>query len=224
VRQQLLPIELNLEMLFNNWQQTQSTQPVLNTLQKDTNTQIIYLFGAKGLGKTHLLQATVHQSLELDKKTIYLDLKKDIDSEIWQQLETFDVICLDNIDNLNTEQQVLLFNLYNKVVVNKLRLIVSAKVSPKNLNYNLVDLKTRLSLSLIFALAPYNDDDLKNILYAKVKEQKLLINDNIFNYLLNTFERDLSHLLIIIEKIKHYAIETKQKVSLPLVKKVTTSV
>jgi DnaA family protein len=224
VRQQLLPIELNLEMLFDNWQQTQSTQPVLNTLQKDTNTQIIYLFGAKGLGKTHLLQATVHQSLELDKKTIYLDLKKDIDSEIWQQLETFDVICLDNIDNLNTEQQVLLFNLYNKVVVNKLRLIVSAKVSPKNLNYNLVDLKTRLSLSLIFALAPYNDDDLKNILYAKVKEQKLLINDNIFNYLLNTFERDLSHLLIIIEKIKHYAIETKQKVSLPLVKKVTTSV
>jgi DnaA family protein len=211
-------------MLFDNWQQTQNTLPILNALQKDTNAQIIYLVGSNGLGKTHLLQAMVHHSLELDKKTIYLDLKKDIDSAIWQQLETLDIICLDNIDNLNAEQQHLLFNLYNKVVVNKLRLIVSAKVSPKNLDYDLVDLKTRLSLSLVFALTPYNDNDLKNILYAKVKEQKLLINDNIFNYLLNTFERDLSQLLVIIEKIKHYAIETKQKVSLPLVKKVTASV
>ena len=224
MRQQLLPISLNIEMLFDNWQTTKSTQTLLHTLQQTTTSQVIYLYGEKGLGKTHLLQAVVHQALSNKKETIYLDFNKSIPDDIWQKLDTLEVICLDNIDNLNEEQQYFLFELYNKVKTKHLRLILTAQVTPNHLNYALVDLKTRLNLSLIFSLSRYEDEDLKIILIAKIKEQKLLINDNIFNYLLNTFDRDLSHLLTVIEKIKCYVIENKQKVSLPLVKKITSLV
>lgn len=220
MKQQLLPVSLNVEMLFENWQITQNTQTLFHTLQKTTTPQVIYLYGATGLGKTHLLQAIVHQALNNNQNTIYLDLQHSLKTDSWQQLDSLDIICLDNIDTLDLAQQHLLFALYNKVKTHHLCLIVSAKVPPNLLNYGLIDLKTRLNLSLVFCLTPYNDEDLKMILIANIKEQNLLINDNIFNYLLKTCDRDLSHLLKTIEKIKLYVMENKQKISLPLVKKI----
>ncbi len=84
----------------------------------DTAT-FVYLYGTKGVGKTHLVKAIINRALSLNVEAIQLNLSDWIDfqpSAILNELETYDIICIDDIDSVasHPDWEAELFSLYNR--------------------------------------------------------------------------------------------------------------
>ncbi len=217
-----LPIKISTHMTFANYIEFANSQIVqlLKQELKNNTTNFIYLWGNSSSGKTHLLQASALAAIDNNKKVAYLDFNKPIVDINLLDMINFDLICLDNIDNLNDKEQRELFELYNKVKLSTSKLIVSAKRPPKELEFSINDIKTRLSFALTFHLKNPNDEEKKIILEKKATAKGLIIKNNIYKYLLNNQNRDLKFLLKIIDKIDKKSIQEKKPITLNLLKQV----
>ncbi|SFV69000.1 DnaA regulatory inactivator Hda (Homologous to DnaA) [hydrothermal vent metagenome] len=218
--QQQLPIQLNCDFLFDNWQQTE-TNATIYELLRSLNFQVVYCYSKKTLGKTHLLQSVTQYALKKKLTTVYLDFKTSLDDNILDNFFEYDLLCLDNIQRLSQTQQYSLFELYNK---NRAKLVLSSDCQPQQLDYVFKDVKTRLSRANVFELCSYSDEELKNILKRKAQIKSLNIEDNIYDYLLKWTKRDLGNLLNIMDKAESIcAIRKLKKVSINLLKEIITS-
>ena len=219
MKQLPLPFPLNADMTFANWSATTKHQALLKLLQQhgDKN-RLIYLYGSGGVGKTHLLQATIQQALSLHHKALYLDCGKPLPADALTYATTLDCLATDNIDRINGETQKALFELYNKTKQRQLKWLISSQVLPQKLKFTFKDLMTRLSQAFIFHLEPYSDQECGAILKQKSEEKGMLVHHSIYNYLLKHQPRDLTSLLQTLEKIERLALQKQKKISLHLVK------
>ena len=66
-----LPISLNTSMLLESFVANKELLRLINQLFLDENSSEVFIYGASGQGKTHVLQGAVLKALELDKNAIY---------------------------------------------------------------------------------------------------------------------------------------------------------
>ena len=221
MNQMNLPFILDSKMLLNNFVNGKNRQVVefLYQLLNYKSSSIVYIYGPKSCGKTHLLQGCTFAALERDLKTVYIDLLQEVPAQIFVGLEENDLICIDNIDSLDKNQQHELFNLYNLSRTYNFKLIVSG-VLPTNELMLLKDLKTRLSLATIFSMTAPDDDIKKEIIQKQVKDRNLIIDPNIYDYLFKHYSRDLERLLSFINKLEEVSLQKKNNITIPLIKRV----
>ncbi len=216
-----LPFALNAKMLWRNFRGDNNQQIIafLAALFKQQTSAVVYLYGAKSSGKTHLLQGCAFEALERSLRVVYLDFEEEIPNGILNGLEDNDWVCIDNVDCLNTDQQQELFDLYNRVANTSTKLVVSGAVLPGELTL-LKDLKTRLSLATIFCLETLNDKSKKDIIQQQVDDRNLKVDRKIYDYLFKYYSRDLTDLLSAIDQLDKASLQQKNKISIPLVKQV----
>ena len=121
--------------------------------------QLTYLWGASGVGCTHLLQAMCYQADRTGQTAVYLPLREGLTltPAALAGLETLTWVCLDDIDAIagdpNWERAV--FHLYNRLYEQAHRLVVTAKMSPSEIPIQLPDLKSRLISGVTFSTARF---------------------------------------------------------------------
>ena len=101
---------------------------VLKSWSSGRGSKIIYLWGESSVGKTHLL----HSALKMvSERSIYIPLKEveGLEPSLFSGLAEVGVLALDDVDSISgkIEFEESLFNLFNLVVSNGARLILSAK-------------------------------------------------------------------------------------------------
>ena len=171
-----LEVRLRDDATLDNFLALPKVQPLVGALQTQldpTGESVIYLYGPAGTGKSHLLQASCHES---GAETIYLplsDLRQYAARDVLQGVENLDRICIDDIHvvlgDANWEQA--LFNLYNDARQRGCRLIVAADAAPRALTVNLEDLRSRLSWGIVFQLAQPEDHDKEAILQFRASRR-----------------------------------------------------
>jgi len=216
-----LPLALNTKMLWRNFSGDKNQQLIefLTNLSSQSSASVVYVYGDKSSGKTHLLQGCAFEALEQSLGVVYLDFAREMPDGILNGLEDNDWICIDNVHCLDENQQQELFDLYNRATHTSVKLIVSGPALPGELTL-LKDLKTRLSLATIFCLESLDDKSKKDIIQQQMNERNLKIDRKIYDYLFKYHSRDLTDLLSAIDQLDEASLQQKNNITIPLIKQV----
>ncbi len=186
--------------------------------------QQLYLWGDKGLGKSHLLQACCQHAHQLALSAFYLPLPPDSlpAPEILQGLEAFDLVCIDNIEYCagNNAWELALFNFYNAHRQNNHHLVISAHCPPNYLAFQLPDLKTRMSWGLTLKLQALSDAESIMALICKAKYLGFEISPKVGDFLLKHYARDQHALWDLLPKLEQATLVAKRKLTIPFLKQV----
>ena len=197
----------------------------LVSILKDTNfSDDLFIYGTKESGKTFLLQALCNSYSSMSKSSLYIPLNKVMNYgvEIFESLENMNLVCVDGIEEAisKIEWEKAIFNLINKALISKSRLILSSSQDLKSLNFTLPDLESRIRKIQSFELYPINDKDIFDALKYISKLTSINLGDKEAKYLLTYSQRNISNLVQILESLDQLSMEMKRKITIPLIKEV----
>ena len=197
----------------------------LVSLLKDSDfSDDLFIYGTKQSGKTFLLQAMCNSYSSMYKSSLYIPLKKVINYgvEIFESLENIDLICIDGIEQVisKIEWEKEIFNLINKALISKSRLILTSSKDIKSLNFSLPDLESRIKKIECYELYPIDDKDIIDALKYISKFKSINLGDKEVKYLVTYSQRDISNLIQILESLDQLSMEMKRKITIPLIKEV----
>jgi len=183
-----------------------------------------YLWGAEGLGKTHLLQALCNQVGSKSVDCIYLPLPELLQygPEVLQGLENMKLVCLDDVDCLigNKQWQIGIFHLFNKLRDRGHCLVVSSNESSLQIPLELADLKSRFSWGLTFKLESLSEQDARDLLIDNAHKRGLEMTDEVADYIVSRARRSASELLSTLDQLDLASLSAKRKLTRPFVKEI----
>jgi len=183
----------------------------------------IYLWGAEGVGRSHLLQACCHE-FNPTASAVYLDLNEygHFNPEILEGLDQVDLICLDNINAVlnNALWEEALLHLYNRIRDQNHRFIVSGNHSPTGLPCHLEDLRSRLAWGLSFQVKSLSDSQKLTALIIRAKNRGLILPETVAQYLLHHRSRNLNELFNILNCLEKATLVEQRRITIPFVKSV----
>lgn len=184
-----------------------------------------YLWGIPGIGKTHLMQAAyTAQNNKNNQSAAYLPLSdiQNISPTVLQELKSFSLVCLDDVHTIcqNGAWEEALFHLYNQLDANHSHLVLSSFTPPNQLNIKLPDLKSRIGASFIMEMKPLSDPEKLVVLKNKAESRKFNLPDNVLEFLINHFPRDMNQLVNILNQLDKASLIEKRAITIPFVKRV----
>lgn len=184
----------------------------------------IFLWGQSGLGKSHLLQACCHEAQKLGLPNFYFDLGLAAGScvQLFADLEACELVCLDNAEAIAgfPDREQALFNFFNRHRDLGHKLILSAGVSPKELNIQLPDLKTRLNWGLSLKIRTPDDEGRIAALIYKARRMGLEISPQAGRFLLNRADRDMASLWRLLDRLDQASLSAQRKLTIPFLKQI----
>jgi len=158
--------------------------------------RFIYLWGAPGSGKSHLLQACNDLALA----------------------RNLPLSVVDNVNALDEEAQIELFNYFNQLRASGGILITSGNAAPTQMGLR-DDLATRLAWGLVYQLHPLSDEEKAKALKTHAKERGMKLPDEVVDYCLRYLRRDLPTLMAVLNALDQWSLTEKKPVTVPLLKK-----
>ena len=166
------------------------------TLNGNADVHFIYLWGAQGSGKSHLLQACKRLT---DEKNLSLQIA-------------------DDVNKLDEEAQIALFNHFNQLRASGGMLITSGNAAPTQMGLR-DDLATRLAWGLVYQLHPLTDEEKARALKTHAKERGIKLPDEVVDYCLRYLRRYLPTLMAVLDALDVWSLTEKKPVTVPMLKK-----
>ena len=183
-----------------------------------------YLWGARGVGKSHCLQAACSGSLGYGKTAAYIPLRQLTQPEptLLQGLESLSLVCLDDIDLVGGKQEweVPLFNLFNALKDSRACLLLSASKNVDQLGLSLADLVSRLKWGLNLRLQELSDSEKLQALALRCQQRGIELPADSSQYLLNHYQRQMNQLYELLEQLIQEAIQAKRRLTIPFIKEI----
>ena len=213
-----LPISLNTSMLLESFVANQELLRSINQLFLDEKSSEVFIYGASGQGKTHILQGAVLKALEMDKNAVYIDCSESFPEHILDLVDQLDFISFDNVHLISSKNQEVFFDLYNRARQTQVFILVGADSLPSDLEV-MRDIKTRLSLAAVYKLEELNDELIMSVIDSQMSQRNLSVNSNVYEYLFKNYSRDLKLLLSTLNDLDKASLQSKKPISIPFVKK-----
>ena len=184
----------------------------------------LFLSGPQGSGKSHLLNALCHAARENGLAAFYIALKRlpEEAAASLEGLQVLDLVCVDDLDAVagNPVWENALFACFNEVRAAHGRLLVSSCQSLASLELCLPDLASRLAWGVRQNLRLPDDDGKLQILQQRARTLRIDLPEDVQNYLLKHSKRDMSSLLLALERLKDAAFVSKRKITVPLAREI----
>jgi len=81
------------------------------------------------------------------------------------------------------------------------------------------DLRTRLGWGHVFAIQPLAEEQTRAALRREADRRGLFFSDDVMDYLLTRFARDLKHLMALLDRLDEFSLATKRAITVPLLKR-----
>ena len=98
------------------------------------------------------------------------------------------------------------------------RLLIAASTSPRELPVKLADLKSRLTLALIFQMRPLSDEDKLRALQLRASRRGLHLTDEVGHFILTRGTRSMSALFDLLEQLDQASLQAQRKLTIPFLK------
>ncbi len=185
----------------------------------------MFIFGAAGTGKSHLMQAAVQAASRAGQSAALLDdeslradgramlsgvehvrlLAIDTPRQAWRDHASC-VAMLRCLDHRRRERRPTLF---------------TADAPPARLDCALPDLRTRLSALPVYGLRDLDDIHRANLLELRVRERGMELGRELSNFLLSRLPRDIPSLLAAIDRLDAASLSAKRRrLTVPFAQKV----
>lgn len=172
--------------------------------------RFIYLWGAAGCGKTHLLRALANSGAAR-----YVAAAANADS--FTYAPGIQLYLLDDCDQLAPPNQIHAFALFNQVRENNALLVTAGTLPPAQLALR-EDLRTRLGWGLVYQLHGLSDHEKIAALTLAAANRGLSLAPGVLPYLITHFRRDMRSLSAMLDALDRYSLETQRPITLPLLR------
>ncbi len=184
----------------------------------------VFLSGAEGSGKTHLLNALCVETRERGARAFYLALKrlpKDAIASL-QGLEQLDLVCVDDLHAVagDRDWEEALFHCFNRIREANGRLLVTSRERLSALGLGLPDLASRLAWGLRLQLQPLADGDKMAVIRLHSDALGLSLPEEVQAYLLKHHDRSMAALIQTVERLHEAALTVKRRITVPLAREV----
>ena len=169
----------------------------------------LFIYGSTGFGKTHLIQSIGNgikkqypgkkvQYVSSEKfATDYVNsLQNNRVNEFKEKYRKYDVIIMDDIQFLvgKEKTQEELFHLYNALYENNKQIVFSSDKHPNYINGLEDRLKSRFGSGMIVEITMPDFESRLAILREKLKQQQVIIPDEIVSYVAETIQASIREL------------------------------
>lgn len=222
-RQQLpLPFAAPKKQTFANFLGSANDE-VIRLLSKPQNGfAFVWLYGEKGVGKSHLLQAAVDAQRGFGRRCRVVDLSVEAlpDSE-----DGIEVLAMDHLQaaRLDDQAQRTLVAWYQALSISGGWLIVSGDASPLADSWPLPDLASRLKSAQTFHVQPLNEEEVRALLTRRARERGLILPRAVVDYWLTRRSRAVPALLDDLDRLDQAAWVEQRRLTVPFMKGVLES-
>ena len=182
----------------------------------------LYVWGAPGSGKTHVLQAACQRMGAQGLPAAYLSLAEALHPGVLDGLEQLALVALDDIQAVMGQSawEVALFDLINRLREQQVPLLLAADAPPSSLAVRLPDLASRLAWGPVLRLEVLDDAGKHEVLRAHAAERGMELPEEVIHFMFAHLPRGLSSLLAGLEQLDRASMERQRRVTLPLAREV----
>ena len=152
---------------------------------------IVYLWGERGSGRSHLLRAATRANPGL--------------------------IAADDVETLDPTAQQTLFNAINAARDGGPAVLAAGGAPPGQLTLR-DDLRSRLGWGLVYQLRAPGDAEKAGHLRAEAARRGLRLPEEVLAYLLSHLPRDLASLNAVLDSLDRYSLASQRPLTVPLVR------
>ena len=174
----------------------------------------VYLWGPTGSGKTHLLGAL---AAAWQARGAGVGWFSPAIAAPWAFDESWALVVVDDCQGLDAAQQRAAFGLFLEATAAGLPVVTAGKLPPVDLPLR-DDLRSRLGWGVVFALHPLAEPDARAVLRRVADQRGIPLSDEVMDYLLTRFARDLTHLTALLERLDVFSLSRKRGVTVPLLR------
>ena len=174
--------------------------------------RLVNIFGPTGCGKTHLINIL---KSKIQSKLI---LEKDVDAETLTEYKIRECLIIDDFNNKIREN--ILYSIINLALQDNKYLIISSKISLKEFETKLDDLKSRLKSFFEIGINLPTDDMIRVILTKNFSDKQIEISEKNIEYILKNIERSYEKINSFSNSIDSLSLTKARPVNLQLIKKV----
>lgn len=183
---------------------------------------VIWLWGADGSGRSHLLQAACASAGT--RRAAYLPLRElgAAATSFLGDVRLLDLLCIDDIGCLIGQRdfELALFSAYRSLEERGGGLIVAADQAPIGLSWVLADIRSRFGAAEIFQLKPLDEEGEREALRLRAASRGLDLPEETARYLLRRFPRDMTTLGRLLDEIDLASLSAQRRLTVPFVKSI----
>lgn len=174
----------------------------------------LYLWGPAGSGKTHLLQALAERFAQQGGHVGWFG---PADATPWPHDDTRSLIVLDDCERFDEARQQAAFGLFVEATTLGIPVAAAGRLPPVDLPLR-DDLRTRLGWGHVVAVQPLSEAESRAAMRRAADRRGLFLSDEVMDYLLTHFERDMKNLMALLDRLDTFSLATKRAITVPLLK------
>ena len=174
----------------------------------------VYLWGPSGSGKSHLLRALAGRCQAAGQTMGWFDPST---PGPWQWHPDWSLVVVDECERLDTDLQQQAFALFVEAVDAGVQWAAAGRLPPVDLRLR-EDLRTRLAWGHVFALQNLGEAESRAVLRRDADRRGIFLSDEVMDYLLSRFPRDLAHLGRLLARLDGYGLARSRRITLPLLR------
>ena len=221
-RQLTLPVSLSDSATFDNFYAA-GNEELIRTLrvfvmQPEAQPALIFMHGAQGAGKSHLLYASTRLARERAHASIYVPFAGfDVTREVLQELDGAGVVCLDDVGRAAgvVELERALLQLYERHREAGGLLLMTARYPPQRLVFRLEDLASRLRGGTVYRLRALNDNQKREALRLRAAARGIVLGNEVVDYVMRRYPRDMHALFGLLDRVDRASLSAQRRVTIP---------
>lgn len=173
-----------------------------------------YLWGPPGSGKTHLLKACGEALRSQGARVGWLD---PLLAEPPAYRDDWAAVVFDDVHQFSAVQQHAAFSWFVQAQAQQRWVLAAGALPPADLPVR-EDLRTRLGWGHVFALRQLSEPECRAVLRQVADARGVFLGDEVMDFLLTRFSRDLGSLVELLDLVDAYALRHKRAITVPLVR------
>ena len=168
--------------------------------------------GDKYSGKTHLINIFLKKF-----KGIKINAKV-LNDEDLSKIKIHENVILENLSEKVNEK--LVYSLFNIIDIDNKFIIVTSNNPITDINFSLVDLKSRTKNFIIQKIEKPDDDLIFALILKNLSDRQILINEKLINFIIKRIDRSYSNIFNFIYKIDELSLKMRKPIDFKMIKEV----
>jgi DnaA family protein len=182
----------------------------------------LWIVGASGTGKSHLLQAVTRAVAERGRRAMYVPLAQSdvFGPDLLADLEGMDLVALDDVERVAGQAgwERRLFAVLNELPQSRASIVLASAALPTEAGFALADLQSRAAGGVTYRAAPLDDAGRLVALQQRALRRGIGLDESAARFLLHRVRQDMREVCAWLDHIDAAALAAQKRVTIPFIR------